>query len=374
MGSSELTAYIIGLLLVSLAGVGTGAGAWPFKCAKDIRMEIYLFVWALLALVIAPWGVTLFCVPDIGAVVESVGWKTLLLSNALSCSWGIANVLYMVCVIKIGAALTGAILGAVAMAIGMLLPLVVKGSGQFSNAPDLLSPAGILILFSLAVVILGIVLVTLAGISRESAMKDVNEAERKKRASGNFLEGLLLVTLAGILSTGLSLSFVYSQNAVTAAIQAQNAGGLLTESFAPWAFSVVGGALVQLVIASISLTRKKMWGLFFDRPAEVVFGALAGLQFFASLLCLGRGMLLLGALGASIGFGIQQSIQTVANQLVGFIGGEWKGVKGVSRWTMYSAVYAILIAVALLSFSKSFEQKTDDAQVPAPPAAEANDQ
>lgn len=361
--------YVIGLLLVILAGIGTGAGAWPFKVAKDIRLEIYLFVWALLSLVVAPWAVTLLCVPDVAAVAEHVTWKTLLISNGLSCSWGIANVLYMVCVIKIGVALTGAILGAVAMAIGMLLPLVVKGSGQFSQAPDLFSPAGILIMITLLVIIVGIVLVTAAGIGREKELAGVSAEERKNRASGNFLQGLFLVTLAGVLSTGLSLSFVYSQSAVVDALKAQNAGGLLTESFAPWAFAVVGGALVQLVYASISLTGKKMWGLFFARPTEIVLGTLAGLQFFASLLCLGRGMLMLGALGAAVGFGIQQSIQTVANQLVGFIGGEWKGVSSRVRGTMYLAVFVLLVAVVLLSFSKTVNTEPDSAATELPAAS-----
>lgn len=357
--------YFIGLLLVILAGIGTGAGAWPFKVAKDMRLEIYLLVWVLLSLVVAPWAVTFFTVSDVAGVARSVGWKPLLIANALSCSWGIANVLYMICVLKIGAALTGAILGAVAMAVGMILPLVVKGSGQFSAAPSVFSPAGILIIDSLAVIIFGIVLVTAAGIGREKALAGESVEERRKRASGNFLEGLFLVTLAGILSTGLSLSFVYTQDAVIAAIHQQGAAGLLVESFAPWAFAVVGGALVQIVYASVQLTRKNMWRLFFDRKTEIVLGVLAGLQFFASLLCLGRGMLMLGALGAAVGFGIQQSIQTVANQLVGFWGGEWKGVFGPPRRTMYMAIIVLLFAVALLSESKLFTDNAPPVKTPS---------
>ena len=127
--------YFIGLLLVILAGIGTGAGAWPFKVAKDMRLEIYLLVWVLLSLVVAPWAVTFFTVSDVAGVARSVGWKPLIIANALSCSWGIANVLYMICVLKIGAALTGAILGAVAMAVGMILPLVGKAAMGGSGSP-----------------------------------------------------------------------------------------------------------------------------------------------------------------------------------------------------------------------------------------------
>ena len=42
----------------------------------------------------------------------------------------------------------------------------------------------------------------------------------------------------------------------------------------------------------------------------------------------GKGMILLGAFGASVGFGIQQAMQMTDAQAVGFIGGEWRGIHG----------------------------------------------
>ena len=43
---------------------------------------------------------------------------------------------------------------------------------------------------------------------------------------------------------------------------------------------------------------------------------------------MGEGMLLLGAAGAAVGFGIQQTLQLLGNQAVGFVSGEWRGVGG----------------------------------------------
>ena len=64
-------------------------------------------------------------------------------------------------------------------------------------------------------------------------------------------------------------------------------------------------------------------------------------------------MVLLGALGASIGFGIQQSLQVIGNQLVGFLGGEWKGVGGRPRRVMYLGLAVILIAVCVFAYSNT---------------------
>jgi hypothetical protein len=64
-------------------------------------------------------------------------------------------------------------------------------------------------------------------------------------------------------------------------------------------------------------------------------------------------MVFLGAMGASVGFGIQQSMQVVGSQLVGFIGGEWKGVGGKPRNRMYWGLIIILIAVLVFSYSNT---------------------
>lgn len=93
----------------------------------------------------------------------------------------------------------------------------------------------------------------------------------------------------------------------------------------------------------------------FSRKDELLYGSLISLQFFISIVFMGRGMVFLGALGASIGFGIQQSLQVAGNQLVGFVGGEWKGVNGQPRKLMYAGLAIILIAVIVFSYSNSIQ-------------------
>lgn len=78
--------------------------------------------------------------------------------------------LYFICVIRIGAALTGAILSAVGMTFGTIIPIVIKGSGLFSNAPDLFSPQGMVLILALLVLIAGVVLVIKAGFERQKTL------------------------------------------------------------------------------------------------------------------------------------------------------------------------------------------------------------
>jgi L-rhamnose-H+ transport protein len=341
---------IIGLILVTLAGFGTGSGVWPFKVIKDLHFEQYVFFSMLFAIVIYPWIIFLINVPDPGLVIKTVGFKTLVISNLLTMFWGLATLLNMICIVRIGAALSGAIIAALGMSVGVTMPMILKGSGLFTNAPNLISKPGILIMIGLFVIILGVILVSIAGFGREKILKNESVQTQKKQASGDFRQGLLLVILAGILSCGLGLSFVYSQGYIIAAVKQQGAGEI-TANFTVWALGCVGGALVNVGYAMFMMTKKKTWNLLFIRKDEFLISAVAGVQFIVSVVLMGRGMVLLGILGASVGFGIQQSMQIFGNQIVGFVGGEWKGVMGKPRKIMYLALAIILIAVIIFTYS-----------------------
>ena len=75
---------------------------------------------------------------------------------------------------------------------------------------------------------------------------------------------------------------------------------------------------------------------------------LIGINFSLAVTLMGKGMLLLGALGASIGWGIQQAMQMTGGQMLGFVSGEWRGARAHPRVQMSRAI-ALLIAAALNS-------------------------
>jgi hypothetical protein len=68
---------------------------------------------------------------------------------------------------------------------------------------------------------------------------------------------------------------------------------------------------------------------------------------------MGKGMLLLGALGASVGWGIQQAMQMTGGQAVGFISGEWRGVTGKPRRQMYAAIAVLIVAAMIMAYGNT---------------------
>ena len=92
-------------------------------------------------------------------------------------------------------------------------------------------------------------------------------------------------------------------------------------------------------------------------PREVVLALVYGLLFFIPSALLGKGMLLLGALGASVGWGLVQGTLILGGQLLGFASGEWRGVSGPPRRQIYLAIVLLVVAMVILAFANALAIK-----------------
>ena len=337
---------VLGILLVLLAGLGTGSIVWPMKIARRFKFEHSWFVGMLAGLVIVPWAITLIFCPHAFAAYRDVGFRVLITSNLFAIAWGVANVLYGVCVIRIGAALTGAILTGLGVCVGVTLPMIVKGTGLFKDAPGMGSPAGLAVTVGVVVMLIGVSLVSVAGFGRDRALKG------QQKAAGGFLGGLIMCIIAGVTSAGIALAFVYSQGPIVAAMTAHGAGEI-PASVSVWAIGLFGGALVNIVYPAFLVTKNRNWKVLTESAREGFLATMIGVQFIFAIILLGRGMVLLGILGASVGFGLQQTMQILGNQGVGFISGEWRGVTGRPRALMYAAIVILVIAAVILGYGNT---------------------
>jgi L-rhamnose-H+ transport protein len=248
--------YLLGLILVFAAGLRTGTVAWPMKLIRRLEFEHYCLVGMCIGLICLPWLVVLTQVPDPWRALAEAGWRPLLISNLCAVGWGAANVLYGVCVVRIGTALTGALLSGAGAMVAITMPMVFKGSGRFGAAPDLLSATGIGILCGLIVMILGVAVTAIAGFGRDKL-----RGQSDAGAGHGFLSGLIMTLVAGVLSAGLSLAFVYGQSPLMKAFLAQG----VSESVANigvWAATFFGGALVNVLYPVFVISRKKTWRAF----------------------------------------------------------------------------------------------------------------
>ncbi len=204
---------VLGVLLVAFGGLIMGAGAWPMKLMRTFQFEHWWFLFILFGFVIGPWTVTLVFFPQtIDALREPAIQKALLTANILALCWGVANILCGLCYVRIGIALTQAILSGLGASVMVVAPMIFKASGRFKDAPNIVSVSGSIVLAGVGVMLIAVVLASLAGFGRDRTL------QKSQRTSGSFLGGLIMTIIAGFTSAGLWLAFDYCQGPIQSRI------------------------------------------------------------------------------------------------------------------------------------------------------------
>jgi hypothetical protein len=159
---------------------------------------------------------------------------------------------------------------------------------------------------------------------------------------------LLLAFIAGLFSCGLTLCFVYGQGPIVAALKANGAGDLAV-TIVVWTVVLGGGALVSVGYGAWLLTRSKSWAVLWRNPGEFGLALVIGVNMIASVAFLGKGMLLMGSLGGSLGAGLRQIAWMLGGQSVGFLAGEWRGVSGRPRTDILLALGLLCLAAVIMA-------------------------
>ena len=270
----------------------------------------------------------------------------ILRSNLFSMAWGIGNVLLGISLVRIGASLSFAILSGIGIPLGVIVPMILKGSGRFQQAADLDSDTGLVILGATGLMLVGVVFVALAGFGRDKVL------DKQDERSGSFLGGLIMCVISGFCSVGPAFAFVYSQAPIRNAMLERGAGEW-PAAIAVWTLGMLLGALINVVYPAFIMSKNKSWHLLKESPNELGLSLIVGFNLFLAFALWFQGMLLLGPLGGSVGFGIYFALQILAAQGLGWISGEWKGVRGKPVMQMFTAVAVLVVAAGIMAYAST---------------------
>lgn len=335
-----------GIVVAGLGGSAAGGLGWPMKLMRKFQFEHCWFIGMLFGLIVLPWLVTLGFCPNAIDAIRSVNVPVIVKSNLFALAWGVGNVLLGVSLVRIGASLSFAILSGVGIPLGVLVPMVFKGSGRFQQAADLNSPAGRVILVATALMLVGVVLVALAGFGRDRAL-----GKTQKKSEG-FLGGLIMCVLSGLCSVGPSFAFVYSQEPIRSAMIERGAAEW-PAAVSVYALGMLLGALVNVVYPALLMTKHRSWRTLGRSGKEFGLSLIVGFNLFLAFSLWFQGMLLLGPMGGSIGFGIYFALQILGAQALGWISGEWRGVRGTPLRQMAAAVAILVVAAGIMAYAST---------------------
>ncbi|MBI4873214.1 MAG: hypothetical protein HY822_01130 [Acidobacteria bacterium] len=323
-----------GLLLILLGGVMQGAFTIPQKYLRGWRWEMGWLVYSIAAMIVFPWAMVLSTIPDPVAVYSAAGAKSILLAALFGMGWGIGSVFFGLGVAELGAALGFAIIMSLIAALGSIIPLAVQHPDQ------LFTGRGLLLFLGLAIVILGVALCSKAGALRQAA------APKK---SGNFVRGLILCILSGVLSPMFNFAVAFLDDIASLA-QAQGVSGP-TASVTKIAVAISFGFLANAGYCLYLLRNNGGWQNTVPGALgrNIGLAAAMGALWFFGIYFYAQGAANMGVYGAVFGWPLFMTTILLVANLLGLLTGEWRGAGSRALRFLALGNAAMIAAVVVIS-------------------------
>jgi L-rhamnose-H+ transport protein len=383
----------LGVLIFALGGLAGAVFYLPFKKVKNWAWESYWLIYAVFGLVVVPWVLAFSTSPNLLAVLKRSPASVLLYCCLCGAMWGVGGLTWGLMIRYLGVGLGLAIGCGLCSATGTLLPPVIKpifqrflqailggaseGTPLFDQIKTGLqslygTPSTNATLLGVAVSLLGIVLVGMAGMSKE---KELPEAEKKKAvAEYNFGKGILVAMFSGIMSAGMSFGL---QGGAEIQKLAQTTNPITPPAWVGMPVLVVvlfGGFLVNFIWCSILNVKNKTCGDYCKAETPIlnnlIFAGLAGAIWCSQFICFKTGEPAMGKT-AYVGWAVLMASAILFSTLLGIFLGEWRGTSGRTRSLLGFGLVLLLASSMIAGYSGHLGQQkaaAKTAQVSRPAA------
>ena len=239
-------------------------------------------------------------------------------------------------------------------AAGTLVPPILAGNiGSLSG-----TPSANVSLVGVAVSLVGIVLVGMAGMSKESELPE--EVKKKAVAEYNFKKGITVAIFSGLMSSGMSMGL---QGGAKLEALAQTVAPITSASWRGMPVLVVvlfGGFVVNGLWCLYLNAKNKTSGDYTNTAAplagNLLFAGLAGAIWCSQFICFKTGEPAMGKM-AYIGWAVLMASAILFSTLLGIFLGEWKGTSGRTRGLLAIGLVLLLSSAVLAGYSGKLSQE-----------------
>ncbi|MBI5820736.1 MAG: rhamnose/proton symporter RhaT [Verrucomicrobia bacterium] len=342
----------LGVLIFALGGLAGAVFYLPFKKVKNWAWESYWAVYALAGLVIVPWALAFATSPNVCKVLGAAPGKELWYCYACGAMWGVGGLTWGLMIRYLGVGLGLALGCGICSAAGTLVPKILKG--EFGQ---LLEPgSGIASFVGVLVSLAGIVMVGMAGMSKE---KELPEEEKKKAvAEYDFKKGILAACFSGLMSSGMGWGLVGGPTLQK-----------LAETTVPVTTTTWSGIPVLVVVLLGGFTVNFLWCIFLNvknkttsdylksgapLAGNFLFAAIAGAIWCSQFICFKTGEPAMGKT-AYVGWALLMASAIMFSTLIGIFIGEWKGTSGKTRRLLTIGLVLLLLSAVVSGYSGSLK-------------------
>ncbi len=335
----------LGVLIFALGGLAGAVFYLPFKKVKNWAWESYWMIYALAGLIIVPWVLAFSTSPNLLAVLRQSPPKTLAYCFACGAMWGVGGFTWGLMIRYLGVGLGLALGCGICAATGTLIPPIIGGDVQklYATAAAQTSLAGV------AVSLLGIILVGMAGMSKESELPE--EEKKKAVAEYNFKKGILIAIFSGVMSSGMSFGLQGGAKIEELALATAPITSTTWKGMPVLVVVLAGGFVINFLYCLYLNVTNKTLGDYRRKDApllgNVVFAAVAGAIWCSQFVCFKTGEPAMGQ-RAYIGWAVLMASAILFSTLLGILLGEWKGTSSRTR-TRLTAGLVLLILSGIIS-------------------------
>ena len=299
---------VYGFMLLLLAGLCQGSFGLGYKKYPPFSWAAFWGVYCVCCIIISG-GFAAALTGGIGilpmiAERGAAYWLTPILCGAV---WGLSAIGFSKGITMIGMSLVYGISMGISTIVGSVTPMVIS-----KTVPS----SGSLFFFAMGLILtlLGVVLVTAAGVKRDGGAK------------GSAL-GIVLSVLSGLGSGMMNVGFTHTED-FGAAMLSKGAGSAAVSAFR-WAPVLIGGCLAGALWCAAEMSSKKEWKTLTEKGAIKRCGVLfcVAIVWYAALLLYGLSSEMLGSLGSTAGWILFNALALIISVGWGLKTGEWKGHK-----------------------------------------------
>jgi L-rhamnose-H+ transport protein len=330
---------IAGLLLVLMAGIFQGVFLLPMDRTRGWKWEQNWLAFSFFGMILFNWLFTAITIPQVLEIYRAAPMGDLVRLVLFGLGWGLGAVLFGLGMARLGLALGYPIIMGLIAALGALVPLLVF------FPETLASLKGALILGGMLVVVLGILLCSRAGASKNGT---------SAAAQTGLTAGLAIAVAAGILSSLPNIGMAFATRVIGIAGAQGVAPGLAGNVV--WALFFTAGFVVNAAYCFFRMARDGSTGLLISAGTlrNLALTALMGLFWIGSFYAYGMGAARLGPLGPVIGWPLFIASSILVGNLVGLWRGEWRGAPHAARRRLTQGLVVLLAAVGLIAASGTF--------------------
>lgn len=371
---AEMTANpTLGVLIFTLGGLAGAVFYLPFKKVKNWAWESYWLVYAVFGLVIVPWVLAFSTCPNVMNVLRASPSDVIWYCFICGAFWGIGGLTWGLMIRYLGVGLGLAIGCGLCSAAGTLIPPILNpvmdairgdGAASFSEAVRFGiaslhgTPAANMSLVGVAVSILGIILVGMAGMSKENELPE--EEKKKAVAEFNFKKGITVAIFSGLMSSAMSFGLQGGAKIEELALMTSPVAPMAWKGMPVLVVVLLGGFVVNFLWCLFLNFKNKTTGDYTKSGApiipNIIFAGIAGAIWCSQFICFKTGEPKMGDMGY-VGWAVLMASAILFSSLLGIILGEWKGTSGRTRGLLAAGLVLLVVSSVIAGYSGKLKAK-----------------